>query len=74
MVAQVLERMLMVGIADPDPAIRKTVLSALAPRFDPLLAQAENLRSLCIALHDEVFAAREAAITIIGRLAQRNPA
>jgi len=74
MVAQVLERLLMVGIADPDPEIRQRVLASLDPRFDPLLAQADNLRSLCIALHDEVFATREAAITVIGRLAHRNPA
>ena len=74
MVAHVLERLLMVGVADPDADIRQCVLSSLEPRFDPLLAQADNLRFLCIALHDEVFATREAAITIIGRLAHRNPA
>jgi FKBP12-rapamycin complex-associated protein len=35
-------------------------------RFDPYLAQAENLHSLFVALNDEVFAIREAAITVIG--------
>lgn len=74
LVAEVLERLLMVGISDADHNIRRTVLLSLDPRFDPFLAQAENLRSLFIALHDEVFAAREAAIEVIGRLTHINPA
>jgi FKBP12-rapamycin complex-associated protein len=57
-----------------DPAIRETVLSRLDSRFDYHLAQAENLRSLFIALNDEVFEIRELAITTIGRLTIRNPA
>lgn len=51
-----------------DPGIRHTVLSTLDTRFDRHLAQAENVRSLFIALNDEVFANREVAIGIIGRL------
>jgi FKBP12-rapamycin complex-associated protein len=46
----------------------------LDERFDTHLAQAENVRSLFIALNDEVFAIRELAITIIGRLTVHNPA
>lgn len=57
-----------------DASIRKTVLSCLDSRFDHHLAQAENLRSLFIALNDEVFEIRELAITTIGRLTIRNPA
>jgi FKBP12-rapamycin complex-associated protein len=73
-IGEVLERLLNVGIADPDPSIRKTVLSCLDARFDHHLAQAENLRSLFIALNDEVFEIRELAILTIGRLTVRNPA
>ncbi|CAG8629200.1 10732_t:CDS:2, partial [Scutellospora calospora] len=57
-----------------DPLIRETVLSNLTERFDRHLAQAENIRSLFIALNDEVFTIREITITIIGRLASHNPA
>lgn len=53
-----------------DPGIRHTVLSTLDTRFDRHLAQAENVRSLFIALNDEVFANREVAIGIIGRLGE----
>jgi FKBP12-rapamycin complex-associated protein len=53
-----------------DPNIRHTVLSTLDTRFDRHLAQAENVRSLFIALNDEVFANREVAIGIIGRLGE----
>jgi len=38
------------------------------------LAQAENIRTLFLALNDEVFAIREVTITIIGRLIVHNPA
>jgi FKBP12-rapamycin complex-associated protein len=47
---------------------------SLDERFDHHLAQAENVRSLFIALNDEVFVVRELAITIIGRLTVHNPA
>jgi serine/threonine-protein kinase mTOR len=57
-----------------DPTIRYTVLQNLNERFDRHLAQAENVRSLFIALNDESFVNRELAIGIIGRLAVHNPA
>ena len=47
---------------------------SLDARFDRHLAKAENVRSLFLALNDETFAIREAAITIIGRLTLHNPA
>jgi FKBP12-rapamycin complex-associated protein len=57
-----------------DASIRQTVLSSLHERFDKHLAQAENVRSLFIALNDEVFENREIAIGLIGRLGKHNPA
>ncbi|OZJ02458.1 hypothetical protein BZG36_04099 [Bifiguratus adelaidae] len=71
---EVLEALLVVGIADPDPLIRQAVLGSLGPRFDKHLAQVHNVRSLFMALNDEVFAIRELAIIVIGRLAASNPA
>ncbi|KAJ1552279.1 phosphatidylinositol kinase- protein kinase tor1, partial [Nowakowskiella sp. JEL0078] len=73
-VGEVLEKLLMVGITDSEPIIRKEVLSSLDEHFDPHLAQAENVRVLFMALNDEVFAIRELAIAIIGRLSIPNPA
>ncbi|KAK6543250.1 phosphatidylinositol kinase- protein kinase tor1, variant 2 [Orbilia ellipsospora] len=73
-VGDVMEKLLTVGIADPDPDIRKTVLESLDARFDRHLARAENVRTLFLALNDEIFAIRESAITIIGRLTAHNPA
>jgi len=63
-VSDVLEKLLTVGITDPNTAIRRTVLESLDEKFDRHLAQAE----------DKVFHNRELAIGIIGRLAQHNPA
>lgn len=57
-----------------DPRIRETVLFELTEKFDRHLSQAENVRTLFIALNDVVFSNRELAIKIIGRLALKNPA
>ncbi|KAJ3030013.1 UNVERIFIED_CONTAM: phosphatidylinositol kinase- protein kinase tor1, partial [Siphonaria sp. JEL0065] len=73
-VGEVLEKLLVVGITDSDPTIRQTVISSLDERFDHHLAQAENIRSIFLAMNDEVFAIRELAIVIIGRLTLHNPA
>ncbi|KAF8817420.1 phosphatidylinositol 3-kinase [Phlegmacium glaucopus] len=73
-ISDVLDKLLTVGIADPDANIRRTVLSSLHERFDRHLAQAENVRSLFIALNDEVFENRVTAVGLIGRLAKHNPA
>ncbi|KAI0064021.1 atypical/PIKK/FRAP protein kinase [Artomyces pyxidatus] len=73
-ISDVLDKLLTVGIADPDASIRQTVLSNLHEQFDKHLAQAENVRSLFIALNDEVFENRETAVGLIGRLAMHNPA
>ena len=73
-VGDVIEKLLTVGVSDPEPNIRRVVLAALDERFDRHLAKAENIRVLFFALNDEVFPIREVAISIIGRLAQFNPA
>ncbi|GAA5903699.1 hypothetical protein JCM6882_003390 [Rhodosporidiobolus microsporus] len=74
LVNEVLEKLLTLAIADPDPSIRQLTISRLDTKFDRHLAQAECVRSLFIALNDEVYAIREVAIKIIGRLAGINPA
>ncbi|XP_075695475.1 serine/threonine-protein kinase mTOR isoform X1 [Rhinoderma darwinii] len=73
-VADVLSKLLVVGITDPDPDIRYCVLASLDERFDTHLAQAENLQALFVALNDEVFEIRELSICTIGRLSSMNPA
>ncbi|OSX64010.1 hypothetical protein POSPLADRAFT_1065405 [Postia placenta MAD-698-R-SB12] len=73
-ISDVIDKVLTVGIADPDPTIRQIVLSSLHERFDKHLAQAENVRALFIAVNDEVFENRVTAVSLIGRLALHNPA
>ncbi|KAI5480415.1 FKBP12-rapamycin complex-associated protein [Pseudohyphozyma bogoriensis] len=74
LINDVLDKLLTVGIADPDPSIRQTTIAHFDPNFDKYLSQAEMVRSLFIALNDEVYAIREVAIKVIGRLASHNPA
>lgn len=73
-VSDVIERLLTVGVADPDPDIRRTVLLSLDPKFDRHLSKPENIRSLFLAINDGDFEVRQAAIIIIGRLTSVNPA
>ena len=73
-VGDVIEKLLTVAVADQEPDIRQTVLMSLDTRFDRHLGKAENVRTLFLALNDEVFAIREAAMAIIGRLTNVNPA
>ena len=89
-VSEVIEKLLTVGVADAgehisqsffytllnntDSEIRRTVLLSLDARFDRHLAKPENVRTLFLALNDEVFPVREAAMSIIGRLTLVNPA
>lgn len=73
-VASVLHKLLMVGMTDTDPDVRFWVLVSLDVTFDNHLAQAESLGALFVALHDEVFEIREAALCTIGRLSTMNPA
>ena len=74
MVKEVIVRLLAVGVADPDPDIRRTVLLSLDTRFDRHLSKPENVRSLFLAINDGDFEVRKAAIVIIGRLTGVNPA
>ncbi|XP_039269325.2 serine/threonine-protein kinase mTOR-like [Styela clava] len=73
-IAKVLEDVLNLAITDKDSDVRCDVLYLLNDRFDCYLAQPENLSTLFIANHDEVFEVREAAVRTIGRLAEHNPA
>ncbi|CAG7961711.1 unnamed protein product [Penicillium olsonii] len=73
-VSEVIDKLLTVGVGDPDPEIRRTVLWSLDRKFDRHLARPENIRCLFLAVNDEIFDVKEAAICIIGRLSSVNPA
>jgi len=60
-------------LPDIDPDVRRAILGALGPQMDFHLAQAEYIRILLIALHDEVIENRILAIQVVGRLATHNP-
>ena len=72
-VGEVITRLLELGVADADPDIRCTVLSALDERFNKHLSKPENIRSLFLAVNDSSFEVRQAAIIIVGRLTDVNP-
>lgn len=74
LVTQLVERLLMMLVTDPDPAIRFELCHALGPAFDALLASESNLLLLFSGLQDENYGVREAALALVGRLAPRNPA
>ena len=73
-VAEVVERLLMVGVADPDPNIRRAVLLSLDAKFNRHLSKPHNVDSLFAAAYDTNYGVKEAAIVTIGRLTSVNPA
>ena len=73
-VGEVIERLLVVGVADMDADIRRTVLLSLDTKFDKHLSKPDNIRSIFLAVNDSDFEVRQAAIIIIGRLTDINPA
>ncbi|RZF43401.1 hypothetical protein LSTR_LSTR001662 [Laodelphax striatellus] len=73
-VADVLGKLLVVGITDTDADVRFWVMASLDESFDEQLAQAENLSALFVAMNDEVFEIREMAVCTISRLSSFNPA
>ena len=73
-VGDVITKLLELGVADLDSDIRRTVLEALDARFDKHLGKPENIRSIFLAVNDSEFRVRQAAIVIVGRLTEVNPA
>ena len=53
---QILEKLLVAAVADPDVGVRKAIFVSLQENhsFDEFLAQADSLRAIFIALTDEV--------------------
>ncbi|XP_057821315.1 serine/threonine-protein kinase TOR isoform X2 [Cryptomeria japonica] len=76
LVEEVIEKLLIAAVADADVGVRKSVFVSLHANggFDEFLAQADSLRAIFIALNDEAFEVRELAISMAGRLSERNPA
>lgn len=72
--AEVISKLLVVSVTDPDYEVRYWVLESLYDIFDTHLAQIENLSFLFIAMNDEHLEIRELAICTIGRLSTENPA
>ncbi|CAH8510940.1 unnamed protein product [Schistosoma margrebowiei] len=73
-VADVLNKLLTVGISDPDPDVRRCVFLSFDQRFDLHLAQSDHLNYLFLALYDEVFDIRCLVMQRLGRLSDINPA
>ncbi|KAL8971115.1 MAG: hypothetical protein Q9183_001211, partial [Haloplaca sp. 2 TL-2023] len=73
-VAKVVEKLLVLGVADPVPDIRKTVLHSLDSKFDRQLATPANISQVFKAVYDADFEVRVASVTILGRLTDINPA
>lgn len=73
MTSYVLHRLLSTALTDANTDIRLTVLSRLETRFDVFLVHPDLLKQLFLFLYDPTFEIREMGITVLGRLAHRNP-
>ncbi|KAJ8764782.1 hypothetical protein K2173_009184 [Erythroxylum novogranatense] len=76
LVEELVEKLLIVAVADADVTVRHSIFSSLHENrgFDDFLAQADSLSAVFAALNDEDFEVREFAISVTGRLSEKNPA
>ncbi len=70
----ILQHLLQVVVADPEPGIRKALICALDPQFDRFLRQSHHLEILFLFVGDADFTIRLESISLLGRLAFLNPA
>lgn len=73
-VFEVVEKLLMVGVSDPEPGIRVAVYKSLDSRFDVFLCRQSCIKNLLISLNDEFLSIRRLVLQIVGRVMNRNPA
>ncbi|QCD91891.1 FKBP12-rapamycin complex-associated protein [Vigna unguiculata] len=76
LVEELVEKLLISAVADADVTVRHSIFTSLHGDrgFDEYLAQADNLNAVFAALNDEDFDVREYAISVAGRLSEKNPA
>nr|XP_027112687.1 serine/threonine-protein kinase TOR [Coffea arabica] len=76
LVEEIVQRLLIAAVADADVSVRHSIFVSLHGNrgFDEFLAQADSLTAIFSALNDEDFDVRELAISLAGRLSEKNPA
>ncbi|XP_077223933.1 target of rapamycin isoform X2 [Tasmannia lanceolata] len=76
LIEEIVEKLLIAAVADSDVSVRQSVFLSLHENggFDEFLAQADSLSAIFVALNDEDFDVRELAISVAGRLSEKNPA
>ncbi|XP_051146490.1 serine/threonine-protein kinase TOR isoform X2 [Andrographis paniculata] len=76
LIEEIVEKLLIAAVADSDVTVRRSIFSSLHDNrgFDDFLAQADCLTAIFAALNDEDFEVREFAISVAGRLSEKNPA
>ncbi|XP_038681159.1 serine/threonine-protein kinase TOR isoform X1 [Tripterygium wilfordii] len=76
LVEELVGKLLTAAVADADVTVRHSIFSSMHRDrgFDEFLAQADCLSAVFAALNDEDFEVREYAISLAGRLSEKNPA
>ncbi|XP_031383805.1 serine/threonine-protein kinase TOR isoform X3 [Punica granatum] len=76
LIEELVEKILVSAVVDADVTVRCSIFCSLHGNrgFDEYLVQADNLSAVFAALNDEDFDVREYAISVAGRLSEKNPA
>ncbi|KAH9605868.1 hypothetical protein KSS87_023466 [Heliosperma pusillum] len=76
LIEEIVGKLLIAAVADADVSVRLSIFQCLHEDrgFDEFLAQADSLSAIFAALNDEDLQVREFAISVAGRLAEKNPA
>ncbi|CAH1430053.1 unnamed protein product [Lactuca virosa] len=76
LIEEIVEKLLIAAVADADVTVRNSIFSSLHGNggFEDFLAQADSLTAIFAALNDEDLQVRKYAISVAGRLSEKNPA
>nr|GEW20723.1 serine/threonine-protein kinase TOR isoform X2 [Tanacetum cinerariifolium] len=76
LIEEIVEKLLIAAVADADISVRSSIFCSLDGNgeFDEFLAQADSLTAIFAALNDKDFQVRKYAISVAGRLSEKNPA
>lgn len=74
-VQAILAQIVLVAVADPSKDVRFVAICSIdKPEFRPYLLQPEVLSTLFMCFHDESLGVRDSALSLVGRIGNRNPA
>lgn len=72
-VESIIHKLIRIAVVDADQQVRFTIIENLDHRYDPYLLQTSTIRRLFLLVQDESLSNKSAAVSLVARLAIKNP-